>query len=156
MTLSHYPLETNPEYLDYEFLSIGPKGEIRKLVRFTRMEVADTSLDIYNLAFGDYDKVGNTIDDDIITDNKDPNQVLLTVAAAVLAFTERQPNVLIFVQGNTPVRMRYYTMGIATHLDSTLKGFDIWGNIDEEWELFRPNRRYIGLLARRKATLPGV
>ncbi|MBT1701715.1 DUF6934 family protein [Chryseosolibacter indicus] len=150
MNLERYQIEASLDLLDYEFTSNGPKGEIRKIVRFSKMEVADASLEIYNLAFGDYNVEQNKIDDLIVTDNKDSQRVLATVAAAIIAFTNEYPEKLIFIQGSTAVRMRYYRMGISSNLKGIEEIFEIWGFFDDQWELFKRNRIYDALLVKRK------
>jgi hypothetical protein len=37
MDLEHYTYFSNNNFLDYEFYSDGPKGKIKKIVRFTRI-----------------------------------------------------------------------------------------------------------------------
>ena len=51
MQLPRYLYRTNNNFLDYEFNSIGPKGSIKKVVRFTQIGV-----NIYNLGFGDLEE----------------------------------------------------------------------------------------------------
>ncbi len=71
MNLPIYQYRTNESYLDYEFISEGPKGRIKKVVRF--LQISD---DVYNLGFGDLDEVTGEISDTVITDNKDSLKVL--------------------------------------------------------------------------------
>ena len=51
MRLPHYIYRTNDSFLDYEFTSEGPRGNIKKVVRFSRI-----SANTFNLAFGDLDE----------------------------------------------------------------------------------------------------
>ena len=51
MNLDRYPFFTS-DYQDYEFFSEGPKGRIKKVVKF--MKAQDDPI-IFNLAFGDED-----------------------------------------------------------------------------------------------------
>jgi hypothetical protein len=44
MYLERYSYETNDSFLDYEFISEGPKGKIKKVVRFTAI-----GNNVYNL-----------------------------------------------------------------------------------------------------------
>lgn len=153
MNLERYPLEAKPGLLEFEFLSTGPKGKIKKMVRFTAMETADPSLEIYNLAFGDYKDADNIIDDLVVSNNKDPQKILATVAEAVMSFTDGKSEAFVFAQGSTPARARYYAMGIAANLDELRRNFEIWGNVDGQWEPFQRNKRYEALLAKRKIFL---
>ena len=50
MQLPRYTYKTNENFQDYEFISIGPKGIIKKVVRFTEI-----SNNVFNLGFGDLD-----------------------------------------------------------------------------------------------------
>ena len=150
MNLEQYPIDINPDFSDFEFSSIGPKGVIKKIVRFIKMDVQDSTLDIYNLCFGDYNKAENTIDDLVVTDNKDPQKVLATVAEAVIVFTNKNPDILVFAEGSTPARTRYYTMGISSKIEEIREIFEIWGYWDNRWELFQRNKGYTALLAKRK------
>ncbi|HEY9046929.1 MAG TPA: hypothetical protein VIN08_13590 [Ohtaekwangia sp.] len=150
MNLPPYNLEASAHYLDFEFDSIGPRGEVRKIVRFTKMKIADASITIYNLGFGDYNKVEDRIDDLIVTDNKDSQKVMASVAAAVMAFTDHHPEVLVFAQGSTDVRTRYYTRAISVNYEAVRKAFDVWGHTEGRWEVFKPNRVYSAVLVKRK------
>lgn len=145
-----YTLEASPHFLDFEFSSTGPKGEIRKIVRFTKMKIADASIEVYNIGFGDYNKAEDRIDDLIVTDNKDSDKVMASVAAAVMAFTDQRPEILVFAQGSTAARTRYYNMVIAYHHTSINAVFDIWGHHAGQWEVFKGNKPYTAILAKRK------
>ena len=59
MHLPHYELTTGVSKSIFEFTSVGPKGEIPKIIVFSK--ISDNGL--YNLAFGDIDtKTGNVND----------------------------------------------------------------------------------------------
>ena len=62
----------------FEFLSTGPKGEIKKIVQFSETQAKQ----IFNLSFGNINEDG-TIDDTTANDNKDRDKILATVAAVV-------------------------------------------------------------------------
>jgi len=71
MKLPRYEYVTESEAELFKFTSEGTKGSIRKLVVYTQM----LEKDIYNLAFGDYHEETNSINDKVITDNKDSPKV---------------------------------------------------------------------------------
>jgi hypothetical protein len=48
MQLSSYSFKTNENFQEYEFISTGPRGLIKKVVRFTQI-----GAELFNLAFGD-------------------------------------------------------------------------------------------------------
>ena len=54
----HYPryeYETENDLHFFEFVSVGAKGNIKKIVQYSKVSVDN----IYNLAFGDYDEETN-------------------------------------------------------------------------------------------------
>jgi len=121
----------NPKYLYksedslkiYEFISKGPNGNIHKMVEYSETGTEN----IYNLAFGDFNKTTNSIDDISITNNGDSIKVLSTVASTVYAFTEKYPKAWIFATGSTAVRTRLYRMGITNNLADIKEDFKVYG-----------------------------
>ena len=69
MNLKCYRYYTNETHLDFEFDSNGPRGKIRKVVRYT-LQNAD-GISYFNLGFGDLNKTTGKIDDLAVTDNQD-------------------------------------------------------------------------------------
>jgi hypothetical protein len=53
MNVEHYSIQSDSSFLIYKFQSIGPKGTIRKIVQFQKIE--NIAENIYNLLFGDWD-----------------------------------------------------------------------------------------------------
>jgi hypothetical protein len=104
MNLPRYSYKTNHNFLEYEFISVGPKGHVNKIVRFTEIATA-----IYNLAFGDLDEKTGAIDDMNITNNSDSRKVLATVAYIVHDFTLRYNKAWIVAQGSTASRTIFDT-----------------------------------------------
>ena len=107
---------------------------------------------VFNLAFGDYDKVTKSIDDLSITNNGDSLKVLATVASTVYAFTERHPESWIFATGSTSVRTRLYRMGITNNLVEIQADFRVFGLRieDNEWEEFIVGEDYDAFLITKK------
>ena len=103
MQLPRYPYKTNAAFLDYEFVSKGPKGSIKKVIRFTQIDNA-----VFNLGFGDLDEETGEISDTIVTNNNDSRIVLATVAATVHDFTVNYPNAVVIAKGSTHSRTRLY------------------------------------------------
>ncbi len=54
---------TNNNHHDFEFYSEGPKGRIKKIVRFKKLDIDN----VYNLAFGDENPETGDIDDSVIS-----------------------------------------------------------------------------------------
>lgn len=147
MKYSRYEYQTDEELFYYEFISIGIKGDIKKVIEYSKMNLPN----FYNLAFGDYDEQKQQINDTIVTNNGDSLKVLATVASTVYAFTGKYPNANIFVTGSTEVRTRLYRMGITNNLVEIQEDFYIYGmKYDETFEEFIVGEDYIGFLITRK------
>jgi hypothetical protein len=110
MNLECYTFEISPDHLEYEFYSRGPKGQIKKLVRFQPFETDDEQL--VNMAFGDWNEISRSMDDAIVSNNEDADTVLATVAVIVLDYTTHYPHAVIYASGSTTARTRKYQMGI--------------------------------------------
>ena len=145
MHLSRYTYKTNETFLDYEFYSIGPRGRVKKVVRFTQIGNG-----IFNLAFGDLDEYTGKISDISVTNNEDSRKVLATVAAIVYSFTQHYPGMWVIALGSTHSRNRLYRIGIVTNLYEISSLFDIFGLKDNKWEPFKLQRDYTAFLVRRK------
>ena len=146
MRLERYPLKMGEDFMNFEFISEGPKGRITKWVQFRKAE----NREIYNLAFGDKKIDADDIDDTVVTDNKDSQKVLATVAVTVLKFTEKFPDAWIFATGSTDSRTRLYQMGIAQNLEELEQYFYIFGFYKEKWVKFEKNKPFEAFLVNRK------
>ena len=82
--------EKKATVMRFRFTSIGPKGEVPKLVIYSKMRLKN----YYNLSLGDKELDTDTIDDYVVTDNKDSQKVLTTVAFSVFTFTNSYPQLL--------------------------------------------------------------
>jgi hypothetical protein len=151
MNLDEYATQPSSDFLTYEFYSNGPRGTIKKVIEFRKLNTPDREDEYYNLAFGDYNAIKGKIDDTAVSNNKDAYKILATVASAVIIFTKHYPKASVFVQGSTPSRTRLYIMGISKYLNQVMENFEVWGALSEsKWEFFRKNQPYIALLAKRK------
>jgi hypothetical protein len=105
---------------------------------------------VFNLVFGDL-RADGTIDDNVVSDNKDRNKILKTVAMAVFDFTQRFPDRYVYFEGSTPARNRLYRMTITTNLEELSKTLSIWGIIqNNDFESFQKQGNYTGFLTKRK------
>jgi hypothetical protein len=145
MHLPIYKYKTNASFLDYEFISEGPKGNIIKVIRFTQIDHF-----VFNLAFGDLDEVTGEISDITVTNNDDSRKVLATVAATVYDFTNQYPGSLVVAKGSTLSRTRLYRMGITNYWEQIRVDFEVYGLKDGNWEAFTERRDYEAFLIRRK------
>ena len=141
-----YELKVKSDTMSFRFTSIGPKGEIPKLVVYSKTPVKD----LYNLGFGDEDINTGTIDDFVVTDNKDSQKVLATVAFTVYAFIDAYPNALIIARGSTKARTRLYQMGISNNLEAITTDFIVWGRKEGVWSFFEKNVQYDTFLITHK------
>ena len=148
MNLKSYKYSTSETFLNFEFESIGPKGSIKKIVRYSPYNVKGVTY--FNLGFGDLNEETGKIDDLTITDNKDRDKILATIAATVLEFTEQFPDVMVYAMGSTAARTRLYQMGIAANWDEINKILNIYGFINNEWQPFEKNINYSAFLVLRK------
>lgn len=149
MNLPRYNYSASDNYLDFEFESDGPKGKVRKIIRYSPQNSA--GITYFNLAFGDINKKTGKIDDLSITDNQDREKILATIAATLIEFTRHFPDVMVYATGSTSARTRLYQMGISKN----------WNEIDEVlyvfgyeeiagWQPFLKNVNYQAFLVKRK------
>jgi hypothetical protein len=146
MKLPRYQLKSGDNLMTFEFISEGYKGQIPKIVQYNETNLKD----VYNLAFGDKDGETGELDDTIISNNGDNEKVLATVVATIYAFTDKHPDAWIYASGSTKSRTRLYRMGITKYLTEIKDDFELYGENDDEWELFRKGIDYNGFLAKRK------
>jgi hypothetical protein len=146
MNLPHYNYLTN-DFQEYEFYSEGPKGKIKKVVRFQKLQIEP---EIYNLAFGDYDSETGVVNDSITTNNDDRDLVLATVANTINDFCDHYGNHFIYAIGSTPVRTRLYQMGVSSLIDEISTDFAVYGIIEDTAYPFQKNVNYDAFLAKRK------
>ena len=148
MSTEQYPYKVNELFLDYAFERIGPNGVVLKVISFAPQNVDGVTY--FNLGFGDADRLTGTVNDLIITDNKDTEKVLTTVAATVLEFTRHFPNMPVYAKGSTPVRTRLYQMGISANWKEIEPILNVFGFVNEAWQAFETNVNYEAFLVFRK------
>jgi hypothetical protein len=145
MLFPQYDLEAEESLEVFEFISVGDKGEIVKIVQF--LQISDN---LYNLGFGDKNLETGEISDIIVSNNGDSRKVLATVAASIYAFTSKNQNAFVFATGSTKARTRLYRIGIANNLDEILQDFDVFGLLSDELETFRKGVDYQGFFVKRR------
>jgi hypothetical protein len=146
MRNERYALEASFDTMTFEFTSVGPKGEIPKLVIYSETDIED----YYNLGFGDKDPNSGDIDDLVVTNNQDSQKVLATVAFTLYAFTDNYPDAWVGARGSTKARTRLYQMGISRYLNEISKDFIVMGQHKKKWSLFEKNIDYDSFLITRK------
>ena len=145
MKLPKYEIEAEDSLEVFEFVSIGQKGSIPKLIKFSET----TLKGFYNLAFGDKDLLTGDIDDKAVSNNGDSEKVLATIVSAVYAFTDREKDAWVYATGSTQTRTRLYRMGITKYLDEVKQDFDVYGLLNGEWEYFEKDIDYTAFVAKR-------
>ncbi|QEC75942.1 DUF6934 family protein [Mucilaginibacter ginsenosidivorax] len=148
MNLDRYNYQISNDHQDYIFYSEGPKGKIKKIVRFSKIQ--DLESTVYNLGFGDADDETGVVDDSVVTNNKDSSMVLATVANTVIDFTNYYGNQYIYATGSTPARTRLYQIGIAGLWEKISIDFEVYGLKEDSWHEFKKNVNYDAFLVRRK------
>ena len=146
MKLPKYPLKAEKSLMIFELTSEGPRGQIKKLVKYSETNLKD----LYNLAFDDMDVKTSEINDKIISNNGDSDMVLSTVVSTVYAFTDKYPDAWVFATGSTKARTRLYRIGITKYLLEIKRDFQVFGLKDEEWEPFEKDVLYEAFLVKRK------
>lgn len=147
MLLARYELKSDESLTVFEFVSVGRKGAIPKIVQYS-----ETNLNgFYNLGFGDKSLQTGEVDDAVISDNGDRQKVLATVAATVYAFTDRYPQAWIYATGSTKSRTRLYRIGLTSSWSEIIKDFELYGLKEGEWHEFVKGDEYEAFLVRRRS-----
>lgn len=137
MHLERYDVFADESHRTYEFLSIGPKGTIRKIVRYQPI-----TMGIFNLAFGDWNEEGQNVEDRIRSNNLDRDKVLATVAFTVLDFLEYHPGSTIYIEGSTGARTRLYQMQIKSAWYWVDQLVFVKGLLGWKWEVIKREGNY--------------
>lgn len=149
MSSERYNFETLDNCFEFSFYSEGPKGRIKKVVRYTPQYT--NGMTYFNLGFGDMDDEENEINDLAISNNHDRDKILSTVAATVLVFTDHFPNVMIYAKGSTPARTRLYQIGIVANWEKIDPLLNVLGYTEDNgWEKFVKNFNYEAFMVFRK------
>jgi hypothetical protein len=137
MNLQGHEVLADNEYVNFEFLSIGKKGTIRKIVMLRNI-----GFNIYNLALGDMNELTGGMDDKARSNNGDRNKVMATVAEIVIDFLANHPGATVMAIGATPARSRLFQIGLNIIWENTRDIYLLEGYLDGEWEHFAPTKNY--------------
>ena len=125
--MEHRVYQTNRiSFFEYEFFSEGPKGNIRKRIKFSKSLRHD---DMVELSLLDVDIYGNFSDTNI-SNNNDHDIIFNTVAITVLNFSKDIPGKHIFFVGSTPGRNRLYRMTLSKKMKELENDFEFFGLLD--------------------------
>ncbi len=144
--LDKYTYFTNYNGLDYEFESIGPKGIIKKVARFSKMKAVNT----YNFGFGDLNEATGEIDDSISSNNADHEKIIGTLGNIITDFLSQKINSQIYIEGTDAYRTRFYQIYLNRYFDELNESFIIFGFKDRGWFNFKKGVNYEAFLGRRK------
>lgn len=145
MKNERYPYYADTSFFDFEFDSIGPKGKIRKIATFIRIKP-----NLYSFGFGDWDQATSDINDTAISNNGDGTKVLSTVAAIIHDFTMVFRDAVIYIEGSTPARTRWYQMNINGYWNEINELFRIQGHRGGKWEPFQKGVNYSAFMGQRR------
>ena len=147
MDIERYQIENNVNSVYFEFISIGSKGSIVKVIKYTKIN--DDPL-VYNLGFGDKNLTYETIDDKAVTNNGDTDKVLATVAFTIYAFYKEYPNGNVYLSGSTASRTRLYQININKFYAYISRDFIIYGELEQGFERFNKEVNYQGFFIIKK------
>lgn len=146
MKIEKYHLKSDDTLTYFEFVSVGSKGSIPKMIEFQTTSTAN----LYNLAFGDKNAETGELDDLAISNNGDTEKVLGTVVAAVYAFFDAHPDAIIYATGSTSSRTRLYRIGICKFYGEIENDYYLYGQIGDKLYPFEAGKEYDGFVAQRK------
>lgn len=63
---------------------------------------------------------------------------------------EKFPNAMVFAAGSTKARTRLYRIGLSNNLEEIQKDFDVYGLIENDWQLFEKETEYTAFLVTKK------
>src|SRR5687768_7548123 len=138
MNLERYPVKTIDDFKTFEFWSEGPKGRIRKIVKYETFDYFGR----FNVMLGDWDEKTRIARDNVRSNNNDKDKVMATVAATVFQFMEYHPGAIIRAYGESAAKTRLYQMGINRHLFEIRNRFVIRGLFNNIWEHFESGKNY--------------
>ncbi len=150
MNLERYEYSVNNDYQQFEFESIGPKGTIKKIVSFRLINIDGVTY--INLGFGDENLISGGINDLSVSNNKDRDKILATIAATVMDFTAIFSDMMVYAKGSTPARTRLYQMGIAANFSEISSLLNVYGFLNGQWHKFEKNINYEAFFVLRKSS----
>jgi len=81
-----------------------------------------------------------------VTNNNDREKILATVGVTLHYFFSKKPHTMVYAKGNTRARTRLYQMGISMLLEEYIPNFDIYGELEGDFERFRKDKNYDAFL----------
>lgn len=137
-----YPLIGDITRTRYDFFSKGPKGVIRKHIRFVY-----EGGNLFNLGYGDWNDSTQRIDDLSRTNNQDRDKVFNTIAFAVLEFLKYFPGARVIAKGSTAARTRLFQMAINANLPAITALLHVYGYSNGKWCALEKEKNYEAFMA---------
>jgi uncharacterized protein DUF6934 len=111
----------------YEFISIGPKGQIKKRIEFTALRKRG----YYNVAFGDVMKDGR-VTDTVYSNNQDIAKIIATVIDTMKDFLKENPAAKLVFTGSTDDRTNFYKKILSRHYKTLSVNYSITALAEDE------------------------
>lgn len=105
---------------------------------------------VFSLGLGD-ELADGTLSDITITDNKDLENVIGSVAAAIDMFLNSFPTRSVFIKGSTESRTRLYRIILSRAKVEISNRFLVYGLLNEMWEDYQSDRPYTAFLIASKS-----
>jgi hypothetical protein len=148
MNGENYSLAWNGSDFAYEFYSEGPRGKIKKQVKFQPLQQLGEH--VLNVALGDKDENTGHFDNFTISNNNDRVKVLSTVAKAIFEFIDLRPACILLIEGNTMSRTRLYQMAISSFWLNIELRLEVLGQLGNDWVPFQKGVNYERFLIFKK------
>ncbi|WP_341841154.1 DUF6934 family protein [Chitinophaga caseinilytica] len=136
--------------LSFSFESCGPNGEIKKVIQFQPFDQSINGETVVNLSFGDWNEENANVNDQSISDNRDTQKILATVAMTTLQYLEQNDSRMIYITGSTPARTRLYQIALNKNRAIWEKLFQAFGLLNDCWQRFIEGSNYEAFLFVRK------
>lgn len=142
----HYPTISDYNNRVFKFKSIGPKGEIEKIIIFEPL--LPLHKNEYNLALCIM-KDGLMVDD-MVTNNNDFYKTIYTVVKSIYIFFETYPEASLKIGAEEERRDRIYNGIFKRKHHEIIEKFDIFGYINGRIELYNLEKFYDHFELKRK------
>jgi hypothetical protein len=147
MDLERYEIESSVDSKYFEFVSSGINGNIVNVVKYVPFPNQEG---LFNLGFGDKSIETGELDDLVVSNNGDTEKVLATVAMTVFEFFEEHPSATVYLKGSTSSRTRLYQISISKFNEQISIEFDVYVELEGEFESFNRNTSYKGFLIQKR------
>lgn len=130
-----YPFLLTKTEFRYEFNSVSPEKEVKKVVLITQTDTPE----VFNLALLDVLENGK-MSDISVTNNDDLRTVLATVIKIIEDFLNKNRVYFVIFRGSDERRQRLYRIVINREIDAIKQKFQIWGVVDNNLVAFESNQ----------------